>query len=152
MATIYPMNEKEGKELAAIPKWGEPRSQWAQDRPNTFTNAFGVVNKDGQSIKGLQVELEVFVSPRLGISKFVFSLKQFELGRPERAYQLHINGRKGVLPREHAYCHEHYGEPRFQANASWAGASFEDAVKRFCANTTLTLTDEMPDYQGFNLK
>lgn len=146
------MNEKEGRELAALPKWGEPRSQWAQDRPNTFTNAFGVVDENGQTIKGLHVELVVFVSPRLGISKFVFSLRQFDLGRTERAYQLHINGRKGVLAHQHAYSHEHYGDPRFQADASWADASFEDAAKRFCVNTTLTLTNEIPDYQGFDLK
>lgn len=146
------MNEAEGRELAALPKWGEPRSQWAQERPNTFTNAFGVVDENGQSIKGLHVDLEVFISPRLGISKFVFSLKQFSLGRPERAYQLHINGRKGVLPGDHAYSHEHYGEPRFNADTTWGNSSFADAVKRFCLNANLTLTDDLPDYQDFDLK
>lgn len=146
------MNEEDGRKLSALPKWGEPRSQWAQERPNTFTNAFGVVSENGQTVRGLQVEFEVFVSPRLGISKFVFSLRKFELGSPERAYQLHVNGRKGVLPQDHTFCHEHFGEPRFNADPNWAGLSFEDAIKRFCSITTLILTDVMPHYQAFNLK
>jgi hypothetical protein len=146
------MDESEGRKLAGIPKCGEPRDQWAQERPNTLTNTFGVTDELGQTIKGLHAEFEVFISPRLGLARFVFSLKRFELGRIERAYQLHINCRQGIRATDHGYSHEHYGVPRFNADASWANASFEDAVKMFCTRTNLTLTGVMPDYLGFALK
>ncbi len=146
------MNEQEARALAAIPKWGEARVEWSQARPNTFTNAFGVVDDEGKAIKGMQVDFEVFVSPRLGLAKFVFSLRRYELGRPERVYQLHVNCRAGLKTTDHACTHEHYGEPRFNADEEWMILSFEDAVKRFCAATNLTLSDGLPDYQGFALK
>jgi len=146
------MDESEGRSLAAIPKFGEPRDQWSQERANTLTNSFGVTDATGLSIKGVFAEFEVFVSPRLGLARFVFSLKRYEFGRIERAYQMHINCRKGLIPMDHGYSHEHYGEPRFIADDGWASASFGDAVKRFCEKTNLTLAHEMPDYLGFTLK
>jgi hypothetical protein len=146
------MIENEGRRIAGIPKWGEPRDQWSQDRPNTLTNAFGLVNAEGQTIKGLLAEFEIFVSPRLGQTKYVFSLKQFELGRVARVYQQEVNFRRGIHPSDHGYSHEHYGEPRFKADASWACARFEDAVLRFCDKANVSFTAEMPHYQGFVLK
>lgn len=146
------MDEPEGRKLAAIPKWGEPREQWSQDRPNVLTNAFGVVDENGRTIKGLQVELEVFISPRLGQKKCVFSLMRFEFGCTERAYQLEINLRSGLRRVDHAYSHEHYGEPSYKADESWATESFEDAIKRFCTNASVTFTTELPHYEGFILK
>jgi hypothetical protein len=145
------MNEIEAREIAKISKWGEPRGQWSQERPNTLTNTFGVVNADGQTHKGLHAEFEVFISPRLGQTRFVFSLKRFDLGSVERAYQLDINHRIGIKKNDHHYSHEHYGEPRHAADESWATLNFKNAVERFCKNTNLTLTEEMPDYQGFDL-
>ena len=146
------MNEAEGRLLAAIPKWGEPREQWAQDRPNTLTNGFGVVDALGRTIPGMHAELEVFISPSLGQVKYVFSLKRFELGRIERIYQLEINPRAGLRRSDHAFSHEHYGETSFKADDDWAWADFDDAVRRFCANANVEFTAEMPNYQGFILK
>jgi hypothetical protein len=146
------MTEIEGRELAAIPKWGEPRSEWSQDRPNSLTNTFGVVNKDQQRIKGLQADFAVFISPRLGQVRYVFSLKQYENGSTQRAYQQEVNRRKGLKPIDHAYSHEHYGEARFTADHEWSDLSFDDAILRFCDKTNLTLTDSMPHYEGFELK
>lgn len=146
------MTEDEGRRLAAIPKWGDPRTSWSQDRPNTFTNAFGVVDQEGKAIKGMQVDFEVFVSPRLGLAKYVFSLRHYDLGRPERAYQLHINCRPGLRTTDHGCSHEHYGEPRFNADASWSVLSFDEAVKRFCEKASLQLESPLPDYQEFSLK
>lgn len=146
------MIESEGRDLAALPKWGDPCEQWSQNRPNTLTNAFGVVDEQGQTIKGLHVEFEVFVSPRLGQVTFVFSLMRFELGRIERAYQLHINGRERMRADGHNRSHEHYGEARFDADKSWKDASFSEAVGRFCKNANLTLTEQLPHYQDFALK
>lgn len=146
------MNEKEGREIAATPKWGEPRSDWSQDRPNVLTNAFGLVNKEQQRLKGLQADFDVFISPRLGQVRYVFSLKQYEQGLIQRAYQQEINLRKGLKPSDHAYSHEHYGEIRFTADPSWASLSFEEAISRFCKYANLTLTESMPHYEGFVLK
>ena len=146
------MTEDDGRELAALPKWGEPNSDWSQDRPNTLTNGFGVLDVDGKTIKGLHVEFEVFTSPTLGLTKFVFSLMRYELGRVERAFQLEINGRPGLRRTDHNYSHEHYGEAKFKADESWAGAGFVDAVKRLCDAVNLTLTVEMPDYESFKLR
>jgi hypothetical protein len=145
------MNEAEGREIAKIPKWGEPRSIWSQDRPNTLTNTFGVVDADGQSHKGLHAEFEVFISQRLRQCRFVFSLKKFDLGSTERAYQLDINHRSGIRRNDHHYSHEHYGESRQIADESWATLDFRSAVSLFCLKANLILTDEMPDYLSFNL-
>lgn len=146
------MNEIEGRKLAAVPKFGEPRLQWEQARPNVLTNAFGVLNAEGQTIKGLQVDLDVFISPRLGQVKYVFSLKSYNLGLVERAYQLEVNPRQGLKPTDHAYSHEHFGEKRFNADPSWATCSYSDAWQKFFKTINLTLTEELPDYQGFVLK
>jgi len=147
------MTEGDGRELASIPKWGEPASEWRQDRPNTLTNTFGVLNEQGQTMPGLHVEFEVFVSPRLGQVKYVLSLMRISFGRPERAYQLEVNCRQGLKSTDHAFSHEHYGDDgRYKADSSWANASLEVAVNRFLDICKLTLTEELPDYQGFQLK
>lgn len=146
------MNEQEGRQLASIAKWGEPREQWSQDRPNTWTNSFGVVDNIGKSIKGMSVELEVFISPRLGCEKFVFTLRQTELKLPQRAYQLEVNNKQGVKIGDHSASHEHFGEPRFISDQSWLNLSFDNAVKRFCQTTNLTLTEPLTHFQEFKLK
>lgn len=146
------MAEVEGRETAGMPKWGEPRPQWAQDRPNWLTNVFGVLNEDQQTIKGLQADFAVFVSPRLKQPRYVFSLMQYELGLTQRAYQQEINPRKGLKPSDHAYSHEHYGEARFNADPEWSDLSFDAAVMRFCSKTNLVLTELLPDYESFELK
>jgi hypothetical protein len=147
------MTEDEGRVLAARPKLGEPAPEWTQQRPNTLTNSFGVVDEIGKTIRGLHVEFDVFISPRLGQTKYVFSLMRVEFGRCDRAYQLEINGRAGLRPTDHAFSHEHYGQyGRLVADNSWANASFDEAVQRFCAQCNLTLTGELPDFHGFELK
>lgn len=146
------MTEEEGRELAGIPKKGEPRSTWIQEKGNTLTNAFGLLDADGKTIKGLTAEFDVFISPNLGQIKMVFSLKRYNLGVTDRAYQLEVNPRKDLRITDHAYSHEHYGEETFKADTTWANCSFQDAVKRFCTNTNLTFTDTMPDYADFTLK
>ena len=143
------MNEREGRELAGIPKIGDPREQWVQPRPNVLRNEFGVMYENGQTIKGVFAEFEVFVSPGLGNVKYVFSLKRFHIGR---AYQLEINTRKSLRPTDHAYSHEHYGEVKYVAKPTWANCSFQEAVKRFCENSNLKLSVELPEYQDFKLK
>lgn len=149
------MNESEGRELAKLPKWGEPKEQWAQDRPNTFTNSFGVVDADGKQIKGVHVDLAVFISPRRGQPKFVFTLHKVEHGQPERAYQIEINAREGLRPTDHAYSHEHYGGDkagRRAADQAWAFCGFERAVTLFCERCNLTLTGPLPHYEALSLK
>ena len=146
------MNEAEGRSLAAISKFGEPCEQWDQVRPNTYVNAFGVLNADEQHLKGLQVEFTVFISSYLHITKYVFTLKRFRPGVTERAYQLEINRRKNLTPADHAYSHEHYGEARFIADESWAFSDFPDAVRTFCEKINLKLTKDLPDYREFLLK
>lgn len=146
------MKEEEGRRLAAVLKQGEPREQWAQDRPHTLSNSFGVMDVDGKTIKGMHVDLDVFVSPRLGLSKFVFTLWQYEAGRKERAYQLHVNARPGLVFKDHNATHEHFGEPRFAADSTWSHLTFDEAVARFCRITNLTLIAPLPDYQDFQLK
>lgn len=147
------MNETEGRELAAIRKTGEPRGAWSQDRPNTLVNEFGVLDSEGKAIKGLQVELAVILTPRLGLRKFVFTLKRVGQGITERAYQLEINERPTLKPGDHAYSHEHYGqERRIEASRDWAHASFEEAVALFCSRVNLTLTEPVPHYEGMELQ
>lgn len=147
------MTEVEAREFCAIQKWGEPCSDWQQNRPNTYTNGFGVLDSDGKAIRGLQVEFDVFVAPRTGLMKFIFSLRRAELGRLERAYQMEINCRSDLRVTDHQYSHEHYGEEvRNAAEASWANLGFDDAVKAFCDRCNLTLTSPLPDYRGFNLR
>lgn len=143
------MTETEGRELAGIPKKGDPREQWTQPRPNVLRNEFGVLHENGQTIKGVFAEFEVFISPGMGSVKYVFSLKKYQIGR---AYQLEINTRKSLRPTDHAYSHEHYGEVPYGADASWAHSSFQDAVERFCINTNLKLSEKLPEYQDFKLK
>lgn len=152
LVSCFDMTEDEGRKLAAIPKWGEPRDQWEQERPNVLTNAFGVLNAEEQTIKGLQVDLDVFVSPRMRQIKYVFSLKSYELGLIERAYQLEINSRQGLRPTDHAYSHEHFGNKRFNADPSWANCDFIDAWHKFCKTINLKPTGKLPDYQGLVLK
>lgn len=146
------MTEADGRALADLPKWGEPLSDWIQDRPNTLTNAFGVVNEFGQGIKGLQVEFNIYSSSRLALPKYVFSLIQVEHGCHVRAYQLELNRRTGLRPTDHAYSHEHYGNKRINADSSWGNSNFDDAVKLFCSKCNLILTDKLPDYNDFKLK
>lgn len=146
------MNEQEGRELAGIAKWGEPREQWSQDRPNTWTNSFGVVDSIGRSIKGMSVDLEVFTSPHLGLEKYVFTLRQTEIKLPQRAYQLHVNNRKGVKIGDHSASHEHFGETRFNADQSWLNLSYKETIDRFCVVTNLTLNRSLLHFNEFKLK
>ena len=147
------MTEAEGRELAAIPKLGEPRSEWLQEKVNTHTNFCGVTDELGRTLPGMYAEFDVFLSPNLKMTTFVFSLKRkIKKGETERIYQLEINHAKGIRQTDHRYSHEHYGEPSFKADTSWASASFRDAVQRFCVNTNLKLSPELPDYLSFQLK
>lgn len=145
------VTEEEGRNLAVIWKKGEPRDQWHQDRPSTFVNAFGVVDEQGKTIPGLQVEAIVWVSPVLRQEKFVFTLFKVGDGRPQRAYQMEINLRSGVKPQDHSYSHEHFGKVRYPADQEWARANFNDALKIFCKKCNLTLDGKMPDYSEFKL-
>ena len=80
------MKAEDGKKLAEIPKRGDPSDLWLQDRPNTYTNAFGVVDHKGATIPGLHVEIIVTSTPRLKQEKFVLGLYQETMGKIERAY------------------------------------------------------------------
>lgn len=145
--------EAEGRELASIPKMGDPRSEWVQERPNTHTNAFGVTDELGRTLEGMYAQFDVFCSPNLKITTYLFTLyRKFKRGDKERIYQLEINLAKGIRETDHRYSHEHYGEPSFKADTSWANASFRDAVHRFCINTNLKLSSELPDYLSIQLR
>lgn len=149
------MTEEESRKQISIPKFGEPEKDWRQDRPNALTNTFGVVNDLGQSIPGVHVKFSVFHSPRLGNEKFVFSLMRVESHIQHRVYQQEINRRRGIKPGDHAYSHEHYGDDksgRYPATADWANTDFRTAVNRFNNICSLTLTEELPDPEGFNLR
>lgn len=147
------MTEAEGRGLAGIPKTGDPRSDWRQERKNTHTNAIGVMDEFGRTLEGMYAEFDVFSSPNLKITVYLFTLyRKIKKGDKERVYQLEINLAKGIRPTEHRYSHEHYGEPSFKADESWASAGFQDAVKRFCTNTNLTLSSELPDYLSIQLR
>jgi hypothetical protein len=146
------VNQADGKALAALPKWASASEVWTQDVPNCLSNVFGVLDAEGKAIKGLHVELGVFISPKHGNIKYVFTLWRVELGKPERAYQLHINHRRGLRPTDHAYSHEHYGqEVRINAEPSWATADFAQSIKLFCERCNLSLSGEVPHYQGITL-
>lgn len=145
----------EGQTLTSVKKWGEPLNEWSQDRPHTYTNSFGVVDELGQSIKGLYIELNVFISPRLKIVRYVFSLMQQVPGCHARVYQLDIPLKEGLKPSDHDYPHEHYGtetEGKSVGKNNWLKATLSDAVNIFCEKCNLTLTEELPDYQAFSLK
>lgn len=146
------MIEAEAKELASVAKWGEPNSEWRQDRPNAFSNGFGVVDEDGKTIRGVQVDFEVCIGLRTGSTKFIFTLRRLSMGSPERVYQLEINCRGNLKPNDHAYSHEHFGDKRYVADSAWANLSFEDAVKMFCDRCNLVLVEALPNYQSFKLK
>lgn len=147
------MDDKEGKELADIPKKGEPASEWRQDIPNTFVNEFGVLDLEDKTIRGVHVELHVFKSPRLSQPRYRFSLYKLIGRHPERAYQQEINCRPGIKPTDHQYSHEHYGETiRNVADGSWAYSDFDAALKRFCEKCNLTLIGNVPDILEFKLK
>lgn len=146
------MDEHEARSLLDVPKWGEPEAEWRQDRPNTMTNSFGVVDNLGQSIPGLVAEFSVFRSPKLGIGKYVFTLKKTQFRKWERVYQLEITHQKGLSPRDHGYSHEHFGETRNIADPSWADCSYAEAVDRFMRICSLKLTGELPDPEGIKLK
>lgn len=146
------MTEDDARELAKTPKKGDP-AEWCQDRPNTYTNTFGVTDKDGIGINHLHVEFTVFISPNLGLTKYVFSLMYVEFNCRQRAYQMEINLRTGLKITDLNYSHEHYGDSlRIVADESWAYAGFRDAIKLFCDKCSLTLENELPDYSGFALK
>ena len=145
------VTEAEGGELAGLPKFGDP-ADWEQVRPHTLSNSFGVTNELGQTIPGLHVEFEVFLSPRLGSTKYVFSLFSTKYGVVERAYQMEVNLRRGLPPNDHRYSHEHYGDRRLAASEDWAYASFPKAVERFCQKCNLKLSQELDNYLSFVLK
>jgi hypothetical protein len=145
----------DGQQLAGVKKFGEPLSEWEQVRPNTFTNSFGVVDGLGQGIRGVHVELSVFITPRLGIVKYVFTLMRNEPGCTARAYQLDIRVQPVLKPADHNFPHEHYGterEGRLSGDRMWVKATLDQAVNIFCEKCNLTLTGALPDYQAFNLQ
>jgi hypothetical protein len=145
------VDEGEARQLAAIPKLAEP-AEWGQIRPHTHSNVFGVLNLDRQAIPGLHVDLEVLVTPRLGLERFVFTLFKVDFGVTERAYQIHINQGRHLRPTDHQYSHEHYGEKSLTASPDWAYATFDQTVCRFCQKINLQLTSGLEHYTRFSLK
>lgn len=139
----------------AAPKRGEPMSEWRPDRShaNTIVNAFGVVDEDGATIPGLQVEMVVFRAPRVVMERYVYTLFRLDaLGGRKRVYQLHINHKKGVRLGDHEYSHEHIGDLRIEADGSWASLSPMAAERRFCLNCSLTLDPPLPDFDAYSLR
>jgi hypothetical protein len=139
----------------AIPKWGEPMSEWRPDRSHahTIVNAFGVVDADGATIPGLQVEMVVFRAPRVVMERYVYTLFQLDaIGGRKRVYQLHVNHKKGVRPGDHEYSHEHIGAARIDADPTWASLSPMAAEQRFCVNCNLTLDPRLPDFDAYTLR
>lgn len=58
---------EECRRWLALPKWGEPREEWAQDRSHRgkVANDFGLVDGDGVMIPGVQAGFVVFRPPRI---------------------------------------------------------------------------------------
>jgi hypothetical protein len=148
------ISEADARRMMAIPKWGEPMTEWRQDRshPHTIFNAFGVVDGDGATIPGLQVELLVYRAPRVVMERYLYTLFQLELGARRRVYQLHVCHKRGVRPDDHEYTHEHVGAVRNVAAAEWAFEDSRAAERRFCVNCSLTLTEPIPDFDAFQLR
>lgn len=142
------------RQWLALPKWGEPREEWTQDRSHRgkVANDFGLVDGDGVMIPGLQAGFVVFRPPRIVMEKFVFTLWWVEMGVYHRVYQLDINRRKGVRPGDHAYSHEHLGPIRSPADPAWAMLDFRAAVERFRSTCHLTFSQPLPDPDAIALK
>jgi hypothetical protein len=145
---------EECRRWLTLPKWGEPCEEWAQDRSHRgkVVNAFGLVDREGAMIPGLQAEFVVFRPPRIVMEKFVFTLWQVDLGVFHRLYQLDINRRRGVRPGDHQHSHEHLGPMRTSAEPSWAQLDFGQAVERFLSTCHLTLSEPLPDPDALALK
>lgn len=152
---IQPISEMEARQIMAVPKWGEPMSEWRSDRShaNTIVNAFGVVDEDGATIPGLLVEMVVFRAPRVVMERYVYTLFQLDaIGTRMRVYQIHINHKKGVRAGDHEYSHEHIGPVRIEADREWDSLSPIATEDRFCLNCTLVLDPRLPDFDAFNLR
>lgn len=138
----------------ALPKFGEPRSEWVQDRAHAGSvyNAFGVLDAEGAAIPGLQVEFSVFRAQRTAQEKYTFSLRRFEFGVLQRIYQQEINTRPRLRLGDHAWSHEHVGDLRVPATSDWSTLSLAEAVERFCRTCNLKLTEPLPDIDAFELR
>lgn len=148
------VSENDARLIMAQPKWGEPMSEWRQDRGHsqTVSNAFGVVDGDGATIPGLLVEMIVYRAPRIIMDRYVFTLFRLDLGARRRVYQLHINHKRGVRPADHEYSHEHIGTRRVIASPDWALLTPIAAEDRFCVNCNLTLDPRLPDFDAYTLR
>lgn len=146
--------EDVARKLMAGPKFGDPASSWHQDKAHIGTqrNTFGVMDEEGATIRGLQVEFLVFRSPRIARDRLTFTLSLFDNGRPWRVYQQEINPQRGLKPSDHAYSHEHVGDARLTATSDWSSLDFREAVTRFCRVCNLTLEEPLPDLDDFKLR
>jgi hypothetical protein len=146
--------EGEARALMALPKFGDPCSEWSQDRHHrgTASNAFGVVDADGATIPGLQVEFLVYRAPRTNQERYTFTLRRFELGSLSRVYQQEINTRRGLRSTDHAWSHEHIGTARIPATNDWSSLTLDAAVRRFCEQCNLSLVCPLPEIDALQLR
>lgn len=136
--------------LMAVQKHGSPGDQWEQNRGLSYamTLDFGLVDADGARIRGLHVGLQARIGKSVPYDIWNLTLFVNEPGWPVRmAYQLSVNRRPGLRPRDHDYPHEHIGDaPRQQAPDEWPSWEFDDAFRHFAGR--IRLSSPLPPRPG----
>lgn len=140
------ISTEEAKEILALIKFGDPGEGWESipELPTAVTSAFGVTDKDGKRLRGIVADFTVKSTARPPTIHYVFTIYKTEFTAMRRVYQLDVQqgGRKNRSA--HALPHEHLGRER-RRDAAWISLPYEELLKYFCEQTSLTLIKDLPD-------
>lgn len=153
MANHLDVSRAEADEIL-LSKKVAPHAEW---RPSaiglreTWELAVGVMVEGGLYKKALTVELWCQRTQKPDRSNYKFSLFLFDLGRPQRVFQLDTTSAPMCDEGKHDWPHQHIGQDRVVFGSSYP-ANFAAAIAHFCKVTNINFAEAIESPFDFKLK
>ena len=143
--TMQDLPEAEARSLLAMPLTCEDPPDWVPERiPKGLARlSCGLIDEDGISAR-LLLEFLFRRSPKTGIEKFILTVFKLTTHGRQRVYQLEIEKLKVAPKNLHAMPHEHFGDKRICGTKEWFQWSYDDILRKFCAETNIKFKPHPP--------
>lgn len=153
MANHLDVPRSEADEIL-LSKKSAPHAKWrltATGPRETRILDVGVMVEGDLYKKGLTIELWCQQTHKPNRSNYKFSLFLFDLGRPQRVYQLDTTSAPICDEGKHDWPHEHIGRDRAVLGSSYP-ADFAAAIAHFCKTTNISFEETIESPFEFKLE
>src|SRR5690625_1270095 len=146
--------EDEARQLLTRPLFCEDCPEWRPPRgtKGMLQASCGLLDSDGINVQ-LIVDLIFKRSPKTDVVQYKFSVfRRGPAARLERVFQLDVTQWPKGFPSDHHKPHQHFGDKRNLADASWSDWTYDEVLKHFCAMTNITFQPPLSHPEELQLR